>query len=137
MDKATKRRGTQLRAQADADFDEKTLVIGNLARWNAEGRQTASSAHIQFSELRALTKTTLDDLSPSVILSPLMGDDFDVLDVAMRLVTFGYDGRYRAITENLPDAEMIRKEVRAHAPDLDFDILVMPPVANDNRIITD
>lgn len=66
-----------------------------------------------------------------MVLSPLVADGFDVIDIAIRLAELKYTGRYRAIAEDLPNGNMIRKEVRAHAPDLDFDLLMMSPIAND------
>ncbi len=123
---------TQFSVNDEVEPRHKTLVIGNISRWNAEGRDLDVSEDVQFSDLGLLTRPVLDALSPTVVLSPLMGDDFDVIDVAEQLVSFGYAGRYRAITEDVPNAAMIRREVRAHAPGLDFDILVMPPAANDS-----
>jgi hypothetical protein len=131
MSNIARQRDTQFSVTEDKELTEKTLVIGNLARWNAQGRQTNPLEHVQFSDLGTLTQATLDELSPTVILSPLMGDNFDVLDVADRLTALGYSGRYRVISENLPNVQMIKSEVKAHAPDLDFDVLMMPPVAND------
>jgi len=111
---------------------QRTLVIGNLARWNAEGRVTVSFDQVRFTELQGLTESTLQVTAPDIVLSPLVGDDFDVLEVAARLSELGYKGRYRVITHKLPNADMIRSEVRDHAPELDFDLLSMPTVANDS-----
>lgn len=121
---------TQLRVGDEVNPRQRTLVIGNLTRWRAEGRNVVGSQDIEFRDLGLLTQTNIAALSPTLILSPLMDADFDVLDVAEKLTSFGYTGRYRAITEDIPNAELVRREVRAHSPNLDFDLLVMPPVAN-------
>ena len=110
---------------------DRTLVIGNLARWSAEGRATAAFDVYQYTEFAMLTRELLDRIDPAIILSPLVGDDFDVLEIATQLAKLGYKGRYRAITTDMPNAEMVRAEVRSHTPDLDFDLLVVPPIAND------
>lgn len=109
-----------------------TLVIGNLSRWKSEGRNTVALPEFQFAEFGALSSDMLESLSPDIVLSPLMGDDFDVLDVAQRLLDFGFEGRYRVIAECIPNIEMIRTEVNHHAPGLDFDLLIMPPASNDS-----
>lgn len=106
---------------------DRTLVIGNLARWCAEGRRVVPFDDVQFIDLCGLTAELLETFDPDLILSPLFGDGFDVIDVAQRLVTLRYRGRYRAISENMPDVVMIIKEVRTQAEGLDFDLLALPP----------
>lgn len=108
-----------------------TLVIGNISRWNAEGRVTVSFDQVRFTEMQGLTEDILQCAAPDIILSPLVGDDFDVMEVATRLSELGYKGRYRAISQDVPNIDMIRNEVRTHAPELDFDLLPMSKVAND------
>ncbi len=114
--------------QAIADV---TLVVGNIARWTAEGRPPFKTDVFEFTEFEHLTQELLDFINPDIILSPLMADDFDVVEMADRLHALGYRGCYRAITSNIPNADMIRAEVRNHAPEVDFDLLMMSPVAND------
>ncbi len=127
MEDLSRRHDAQAYVTPDAGTDDRIMVIGNIARWSAEGRATIPSGHVQFSELGELTSAMFDTAAPAIILSPLMGDDFDVMDVAERLSDLGFQGRYRVITQALPDVDMIRSEVRALAPDLDFDLLMIPP----------
>jgi len=108
------------------------MVIGNLERWAREGRTTQDLGEFVFVELADVTASFILRHAPEIILSPLVGDDFDVLDVARRLHSAGFAGRYRAIAPEVPNVNIIRKEVTAVAPDLDFDVLVMPESeAND------
>jgi hypothetical protein len=58
-----------------------------------------------------------------MILSPMVAEDFDCLDVAQHLFAQGYSGRYRVMAPNLPNPGMIRHEVRSLCPGLDFDIV--------------
>jgi len=118
-------------ASTEERMTVRTLVIGNISRWNAEGRVTVSFDQVRYTEIHGLTESTLECAAPDIILSPLVGDDFDVMEVAIRLSELGYKGRYRAISQNIPNADMIRTEVRDHAPELDFDLLPMSKVAND------
>lgn len=108
-----------------------TLVIGNLARWKSQGRITVASTEFRFAEFSELTPEILQTFAPDIVLSPLMGDDFDVLDIAVKLLDLGFEGRYRVISDDLPNMGMIKKEVRHHAPGLDFDLLTMPQASND------
>jgi len=122
----------QLSRECDGgEYSDRTLVIGNLARWSAQGRATSAFGKFHYAEFADLSRDILCKICPYIILSPLLDDKFDVLEIAERLQKLGYRGRYRAITETMPDADMIRAEIRNEAPDLDFDLLVMPPIAND------
>lgn len=123
-------RHRDLPAQASQKV-ERTLVVGNLARWNAQGRATSAFGSFHYTEFADLDGKVLRDVDPNIILSPLMDNKFDVIEVVERLRDLGYGGRYRAITEMMPNAEMVRAEIRSYAPNLDFDLLVMPEIAND------
>ncbi|MGJ8587075.1 MAG: hypothetical protein ACSHXW_02890 [Yoonia sp.] len=111
----------------EVELAVRTLVIGNVGRWIAEGRTLVSLDHVHFTDLDGLTSELLSEIDPDLILSPLFGGNFDVIDVAQRLTELGYEGRYRAISENMPDSEMIRREVCAQSEGLDFDLLSLPP----------
>lgn len=109
-----------------------TLVIGDLDRWIANGRDVPDLEGFNFTELEHLTNDLLMQMVPDIILSPLITDGFDALEVAHLLASFGYKGRYRAVTEAVPNARMILRELRAAAPGLDVDLLILPQkAAND------
>jgi hypothetical protein len=122
-----KRQPAAAYSQAEIKLADRTLVIGNLARWSAEGRMIGPFGNVHFIDLCSLTEELLEAFDPHLILSPLFAGGFDVLDVAQRLVALGYQGRYRAISDNMPDIAMILKEVRTQAEGLDFDLLSLPP----------
>ena len=103
-----------------------TLVIGDLARWKAQGRVVPPLDGFQFVDIDALNANVVNEKQPDIILSPLVADDFDAVDVAVKLIELRFRGRYRAIADDLPDADLIRNEVRNFAPQLDFDLLLMP-----------
>ncbi|MEM6634947.1 MAG: hypothetical protein AAF667_03550 [Pseudomonadota bacterium] len=62
--------------------------------------------------------------SVDVVLSPLFGQSFDILDVAHILEQVDFSGRLRGLSPPLPKPQLIRDEVAARFPELDFDILV-------------
>ncbi len=103
-----------------------TLIVGDLARWEAEGRMKTTLADYRYIEIKSLTAEVVQDVEPEIILSPLVGDDFDAVDVAAKLTELQFNGKYRAIADDLPDADLIRSEIRSFAPELDFDLLLMP-----------
>ena len=103
-----------------------TLVIGDLARWKAQGRVVPPLEGFQFVDIDDLSEEIVNENEPNIILSPLVGEDFDAVDVAIKLIELRFSGRYRAIADDLPDADLIRREVQQFAPELDFDLLLMP-----------
>ncbi len=101
------------------------LVVGNLKRWKAEGRLTNRLDDFHFIDFDALNEKTLLDFAPDIILSPLFGDTFDALDIALRLQELGFKGRYRSVADQIPKGDAIRADIAIHAPDIDFDVLLL------------
>jgi hypothetical protein len=101
------------------------LVIGNLRSWREEGRVLPSLEGFHFVEFEGVSAELLSEVRPDLVLSPLMGETFDALDVAQKLSSLGFGGRYRALTNPLPRPEAIIEEVRSLAPGLDFELFVM------------
>lgn len=66
---------------------------------------------------------------PHLVVAPLVGPGFDVLDVAGRLLRCGFTGSLRALTTPLPNLSAVRSEIRSHCSDLDVDIVVVSPPA--------
>lgn len=63
--------------------------------------------------------------APALILSPLLTPVFDAIDLARYLSQRGFRGRYLALVDRLPSANLIRREVEAQSPDLNFDVVVL------------
>ena len=63
--------------------------------------------------------------APALVLSPLLTAAFDALDLARLLTQCGYRGRYLALVDKLPSAKLIRREVEAQSPGLNFDVIVL------------
>lgn len=78
---------------------------------------------LHFCEYDELGQQVLDDIRPAVVVSLLLGPEFDAVDVARRLHELGYNGSYRALTSGLPNGDIVKREVAAEAPGLDFQLL--------------
>ncbi len=63
--------------------------------------------------------------APALVLSPLLTPVFDAIDLARYLSQRGFRGRYLALVDRLPSANLIRREVQAQSPDLNFDVVVL------------
>ncbi len=75
-------------------------------------------------ELPDLNAETFARLQPDVVLSPLVAGGFDCFDVAMALSHIGFGGAYRAVVSFVPDPALVKREVTACCPGLDFDIVI-------------
>jgi hypothetical protein len=104
----------------------KAMVIGDVARWRAQGMNVAPVDGLEFIAIDGLCAATLSRIAPETILSPLIADTFDAYEVAQLLSAYGYKGRYCAISDPLPDCNAVISEVTEHAPDVWFDIFVVP-----------
>lgn len=101
------------------------LVVGDLRRWERLGRDMPDMKGLRFVGFAEVTAEILAKTQPDIVLSALVGDGFDALDLARRLSDLNYGGRYRAVTLELPNPHLVTSEVRACAPGLDFDIYVI------------
>lgn len=99
------------------------LVVGYVEQFlNAEPRLPHCSDTI-YCVITDLTPAFLELHQPSIILSPLVTSQYDVLELAVLLDDLDYSGRFRALTPILPDPEIIVDEVRFECPALDFDLI--------------
>jgi len=57
------------------------------------------------------------------VVSPLVGEDFDAMDVAHELQRAGYRGRYVVVTPALPNPAIIRNEIRQACPGLTIELI--------------
>lgn len=123
----------------ERDLGDRTLVIGNMRRWASEGRLTSSLRDFSFLNFGDLNAETLKEYQPDIILSPLVGDDFDAIEIAQVLSELKFEGRYRVVSDTLPNAGIVKREVAEHADGLDFDVLLMPqdPAEKSLRDVSD
>jgi len=92
---------------------------------NVQAGPVLSLPGVHFANARDLGRGLLATLCPDVILSPLVVGLSDVIDIATHLQQLGYAGRYRALAADLPDPALVIAEVRAVAPNLDFDLYLL------------
>lgn len=113
--------------EAKATHARMILVIGTLREAVKAGRGALQDEGVRFVSFRDLTRDLLADTKPEMVLSALMGEGFDALDLARVLSDLGFQGLYRALTPPLPDPKSVRDEILGAAPGLDFDLLIVGP----------
>lgn len=101
------------------------LVIGHLGLGRSEGHPVLRQQGYRLACFAELDAALLRAIAPDMVISMLIGEGFDAMDLAQRLVELGYAGSYRAFCPPLPRPDLVRAEVRATAPGLDFDLLVV------------
>ena len=113
--------------EPDTDTSQKpTLVVGDVVRWRQLGYDLPDIEGFVFVDFDDVTLYTLEIVRPQVILSPLLGRSFDAVEIARRLTAMGFKGKYRIVTDGLPDQDVVLKDVEAVAPTLDFGVINLP-----------
>ncbi|MGR3540800.1 MAG: hypothetical protein ACU0BS_05155 [Hasllibacter sp.] len=106
----------------------RVLVIGGIGTWPGDGSRIPDADHVHFAEPETIGPDLILEARPDLVISCLVGPGWDAVEVAAALSRAGYTGRYRALTPNLPDVGLVRREVRRAARDVDFDVIL---VSND------
>ncbi|TCP40982.1 hypothetical protein [Rhodovulum marinum] len=57
------------------------------------------------------------------VVSPLLTEQFDALDLAVQLALAGYRGRYIVVTPALPEPDIIREEIEQLCPGLTVELI--------------
>lgn len=99
------------------------LVIGDVHEWLARGRNLPADDVLEFCDYAEFNAKFLKALRPDVILSPLMGQNFDALDVAMKLEAARFCGCFRILAPKLPHPEVVETELRSLAPSVDCELV--------------
>ncbi|MEJ1998729.1 MAG: hypothetical protein P8X76_11435 [Maritimibacter sp.] len=92
---------------------------------NCDKHQEVANDNFTCIDYHRLTSATLMQHQPDVILAPLFAPNFDCFDLADKLVAAGYQGRFHAAVESLPDPSMIKREFSAKYPELELEVIVM------------
>ncbi|MEM9970311.1 MAG: hypothetical protein AAF762_04335 [Pseudomonadota bacterium] len=100
------------------------LAVGDPAEWLRRGHRLPTDSSVAFASIDGVTPEALDRMSPTCVLSPALSHRFDCIDLAQILYAYGYKGRYRAMSHELPRPELVEREIAQLCPGLDFGILV-------------
>lgn len=85
------------------------------------------AAMVRTAPLYRLDAGLLADFGPEFIVTPLLCDHHDVIDVARRLETLGHYGPLRALSPPLPRIAVVTQEVSQVWRGGDFGIVIVPP----------
>lgn len=74
---------------------------------------------------RDITAELIAREQPDLVVAPLVGVGFDGVDVAQRLTAAGFKGQFLVVASTLPSPAIVRREIAAQFPALDFDLIVL------------
>ena len=100
----------------------KMLVVGARQGPSLAPPNGMPDDSLYFATYAEVTPALILRIGPDVVLSTLIGDHFDAIDLAGKLVLANFTDKYRAVTVGLPDPELVRREVLEVAPHIDFDV---------------
>ncbi|MGB3179551.1 MAG: hypothetical protein WBA90_16890 [Albidovulum sp.] len=84
-----------------------------------------TGANFVVTTYRNLDASMITRVMPNVILAPLLGQDFDILDLTSKLTGLGYTGVLQAITQPLPNPDAVAREISSHCTGIDFSLVVL------------
>lgn len=73
--------------------------------------------------LAELDDALIERTQAKTVITPVVTQEFDVLDVAERLHALGFEGTYFALAGKMPNPALIEREVRLAAPGLVFEVV--------------
>ena len=107
--------------------DEKMLpvvmTIGDASHW-VEGANLVDAEHrIIYLNFTEVTPEIVMAVGPTMVMSPLLSNSFDCIDLACVLQEAGFRGKYRALTRSIPNPRLVRREIKEICPEIDFDLV--------------
>ena len=99
-----------------------TICIGDVLKDGGYPQSISYKPSVEILNWTALVALLSQNIHPKVVYSATMSDRFDCLDLAELLHRFEYTGNYRILVENVPNPELIRSEIGALCPGLQFEL---------------
>lgn len=78
---------------------------------------------VVITQRRMLSEDMIRKIQPDAIIGPLIGDNWDIVDLGLELEMLGYRGDLFALTRPLPRAELVIREVSALCRSLNVRLL--------------
>ncbi|MEE9428280.1 MAG: hypothetical protein V3V25_09065 [Paracoccaceae bacterium] len=102
------------------------LAVGDVFQWRQAGQNLPSSSRIEFADIWEISTEFLNKLRPDIVLTCLVNQSFDFLDLAQVLESAEYKGSYQIIVPYLPNPKIVIAEAKTMCPSLDYCFVVDP-----------
>lgn len=114
------------KAQAPApkvDTDEViVLAVGDVFSLTTRILADRTGEKTAFADFSEVTPELVDTMSPEIVVSSVVGRNFDCVDLAEKLSSIAFDGCYRLIAHGLPQPDLVLREMRGLFPDLNIEL---------------
>lgn len=109
---------------AAAEGDLPTMLVVGRYRFGDVYRMPAiRSDGYHFVDIEDLDESVVRRIEPDVVLSALIGSGFDAAEIAEILEVADFDGRYRVLSSEVGDCNVVTQEIARLAPHVDFAIV--------------
>jgi len=123
-DKSARRTRQRVGSSTDDGAQLVVLAVGDLSHWRSTGRNLPWESQITFADFSEIDRDMVESLNPDVVLSPLLCQKFDCLDLAQALHATGFRGRFRIMSPKLPNPGIVLAEARCMCPGLDVEFII-------------
>jgi len=104
---------------------DRVLVVEAI-RMVPQAVMTDPYLSIVLAPFRAIDPGFIVRTAPQVVVAPLFGNGFDILDVCARLIRCSFRGRVVALSHPLPDREGVLREIRGESGRIEVDLIEIP-----------
>lgn len=101
------------------------MIVGDAAAWLSAGRSLPDDPSLHYVSFDEMSPRLLESVAPDIVLTPLLGQGFDALDLASLLQGFKFTGRFRALCPKLPNPDLVMQEIQSLCPNVDFDLFIV------------
>lgn len=102
------------------------LAVGDVLSLRTRVGSHQANETLAFADFLDVTDELVEALNPEVVVSSVLGRNFDCVDLAEKLDEIGFRGRYRLIGHGIPQPELVLREIRSLFPSLavELDVVV-------------
>lgn len=98
------------------------LAVGDVFSIRTRLDADVAGDRTAFAEFAEVTPELLDALRPEVVVSSVLGRNFDCVDMAEKLCAVGFSGCYRLIAHGMPQPNLVLREIRSLFPALHVEL---------------
>jgi hypothetical protein len=94
------------------------LAVGDVFSIRTRLDAGVAGDRTAFAEFSEVTPELMEALSPQIVVSSVLGRNFDCVDLAEKLCEVGFNGCYRLIAHGMPQPGLVLREIRSLFPSL-------------------
>lgn len=102
------------------------ILVINCIRLLPAGILNAPDRTVIHSSYAAVDRSLIDRARPEVVVAPLFGEEFDVIDLIQRLEGVGFAGSVVALAARMPNIASVEREIQSTSKTIRVRILAVP-----------